>query len=111
MTTLAEKMKVYEELTDTLASLEKEIKDEVMSLGSSQNVGRVKATFYPNGKGSWNWEDMAKSLEPDDELVEKYTEVKVTVKWNKLVDELAPPDDFKEKFYTAGTPFVSLSVK
>ena len=111
MTTLSEKMAALENLTDQVDALKKEIEDEVMALGQSQQVGRVKATLYPQGRGSWDWENMAKMLEPDEELIDKHTEVKVTVKWNKIADELNPPEDFKLKFYTPGTPFVSVTVK
>jgi len=111
MTTLAEKMKVLEDLHDQYNALEQEIKDEVMALGQSQQVGRVKATFYPNGQGKWDWESMAKSLEPDDELIKQFTEVKVTVKWNKLAERMNPSEEYKQRFYTAGNPFVAVSVK
>jgi len=109
--TLAEKMAEFEDLSIKLQMLEDEIASEVMELQASQQVGRVKATYYPQGRGKWDWESCAKTLEPDDELIEKHTETKVTVKWNKIVDELDPDDEFKQNFYTPGTPFVSVSVK
>lgn len=119
MITLAEKMKVLEDLHDQYNVLEQEIKDEVMALGQSQQVGRVKATFYPNGQGKWDWESIAKFLEPDDELIEQFTETKVIVKWNKIAEKLAgdslktyqEDSQFKGCFYTTGNPFVAVSVK
>jgi len=123
MTTLAEKMKVLEDLHDQYNALEQEIKDEVMALGQSQQVGRVKATFYPNGQGKWDWESWAKTYSNGnlnfDKVVEQYTETKITIKWNKVVDELTlggtkqlqELENVKERFYISGNPFVSVSVK
>ena len=115
MNTLSEKMKKLETLHDEISALEAEIEAEVAALGSSQQVGRVKATWYPNGKGRWNWEKMALTLGADGDIIEKHTKTKITIGWQKIVEEMekqAGKDmDFREEFYTPGKPFVSISVK
>lgn len=108
---LADKIKQYEETYFNLQALEEEIKEEVAQLGQSQQVGRVTASWFPNGRGKYDWESIAKSLEPDDEIIDANTETKVTVKWKKIAEQLEATDELKNRFYTPGNPFVSISVK
>jgi predicted nucleotidyltransferase len=63
-------------------------------------------------KGVYVWESIAKSLEPDDALIEKHTETH----WNKVAEEATAGDKerlkaLKEQFYVAGATFAQCRVK
>ncbi len=52
---------------------------------------------------------MARYLEPDDEVVKRNS--KVVVDWRKVCDEAGASDEVKQRFYTPGTPTVSIKIK
>ena len=105
---LSEKLKQWRDLQEQADALAEEIKAEVLELKQTIKGDGVVAT-YGKGRGSYDYESLAMRLEPDDEIVERYSTTKVN--WRKVVDELQPPDDLKEKFYTPGKPYVSLKIK
>lgn len=63
-------------------------------------------------KGTYEWENIAKSLEPDDEIITKWTEIR----WNKIAEELGSLDkealeNRKKLYYTEGATFAQCRVK
>lgn len=98
---LSEKMKKWEDLQVEAQAIEKEIIAEVLALGKSQTVGRVTASYRKSsGNGSYNYESMVMELEPDQEIVDKHTEVVTTVKWKDIAEEVGVTPELKEKYYT-----------
>ena len=115
--TLSEMMQKYETLKRECDELEAMIKSEVIALGSSQKVGNVSATLS-KGRGSYDWEKIARGLEPDEETVAKYTSTTVKTDWKLMVEEFStvrPAEEIetlKQKFYTeGGAPTVSVKLK
>jgi len=90
--------------------------DRVRTLGNAvvplvaQFVGRliIEATFG-RGRTRYDWEAIAKTLEPDDELIRKYSRVQVD--WRKVALELNPPEDLKQRFAIPGEPYVTLKLE
>jgi len=122
---LSEKMQRWEQLQDEIAktvaplkseadALEKEIQADVLLLGKTQTVGRVTASYRKSkGNGSYNYQNIVMELEPDPEIVNKHTEVKTTIGWKAIVDEIGVDDVIKQKYYTPAkdsAPTVTVSL-
>lgn len=122
---LSEKMERWAQLQDDIVktvaplkseadALEKEIQAEVLTLGKSQAVGRVTASYRKSkGNGSYNYQNIVMEVEPDPEIVDKHTEVVTTVKWKAIVDEIYVDDAIKAKHYTPAkdsAPVVTVSL-
>ena len=62
-------------------------------------------------KGTYDWKNIALQLEPDDEVIEKHTEIH----WNKIAEETAETPEvlkkWKDEFYMAGAIFAQCRVK
>jgi len=99
----------WEELKLEISKLEAEIKKEVLSLGKTQQVGNVKASFA-NGRKTYNYEGIAKVIDVPPEVMDAHTQTKQITDWTKLVKELSPPEDIMSQFVKVGNPSVSLSV-
>lgn len=104
---LSEKMNKWEELKAEVDAIEDEIKAEVLALAKTQKVGKVTAT-YSAGRGSYDYEQMAMRLEPEQEVIDKNT--KPVTDWRKVCEDAGATDELKEKFYKPGTPYVSLKL-
>jgi hypothetical protein len=105
---LAEKMERWAALKEAADKLEAEIKEEVMALGKTQKANGVTAT-YSNGRGSYDYESMAMKLEPDTEVVQEHSTVKVN--WRAVCEATDGYEDAKEFFYKPGSPYVSVKLK
>ena len=105
---LSEMMSEYYELKQQCASLEKRIKDEVLKLAKSQQVGNVKAT-YTKGRTLVDYKAIAEPL-ADSDTVYEFSEQKVD--WRKVY--LAIQDTVEPSIVSANTvisePSVSLKV-
>ena len=106
--TLKQKMEQWRDLQTQADALAEEIKAEVFELRQTIKADGVVAT-YSKGRGSYDYEALAMSLEPDDYIVERYTVKRVD--WRKVVEDIGATDDLKAKFYTPGKPYVSLKLK
>lgn len=104
---LSERMRIWGELQLKVDNLAKEIKAEVMALGRTQNVGSVTAS-YSIGKGKYDYKAMARKLEPDQDIIDRNTEM-VTA-WRSVCNESGITDDVKVQFYTPGKPYVGLKL-
>ncbi len=105
---LAEKLNKWAELQAQADALKSEIIIEVMQLRQSIKTDKVIAT-YSDGRGSFDYESMAMSIEPEDEIIRKHS--KTVVDWRKVCEESGVTDEVKAKFYTPGTPYVSLKIR
>lgn len=110
METLADKMVRWGALQGETAALEAEIRAEVMALQQTQKAGNVVAT-YGQGRGVYDYQAIAATLEPDDNLVERHTKVVTSVDWRGLCGAAGMTDELKARFYTPGAPYVSLKLK
>lgn len=106
--TLKEKLERWRDLQRQADALAEEIKTEVMELQQTIKADGVVAT-YSKGRGSYDWESIAKALEPDDEIVKRYS--RVDTDWRKVAEEVGAPDELKAQFYRPGSPYVSLRLK
>lgn len=95
----------YQKRADELAA---EIKEEVLALGTTQKVENVIAT-YNSGRGTYDYQSIAMRLEPDQEIVDANT--KPVTDWKKVCEDAGMTEEIKEKFYTPGSPSVSLKLK
>lgn len=116
MATLAEKLLRWRELEVEKFLLEKEIADEVIPLGKSQQVENVIAEYRASDKnGSYDYESMGRSINPPLEVIEQFTVTpEPYVEWKKLVDRMNPSDELKASFYTppvGGSPKVTVKLK
>jgi hypothetical protein len=110
MNSLADKMKLWEYLKKQIEELEKSIEEEVLALGKTQQVGLVSAS-YSKGRGSYNYEGIAKQFNVSQEVIEKYTSVETKVDWKKLVEGLEISEEIKQQFYSeGGTPSVKIKL-
>lgn len=74
-----------------------------------QTIKTEHATaVYSDGRGSYDYEAIAKILEPDPELIERHS--RVSVDWRKVCEEAGMTEELKEKFYRPGKPYVSLKI-
>ena len=105
---LSEKMERWGQLRAELDTLEVEIQSEVLGLQKTQKVGPVTAT-YSGGRGSYNYEAMGLALQPGADLVQGYS--KMVVDWRKVCDAVGVDADVRLRYYTPGTPSVSLKLK
>lgn len=105
---LAEKIERWAKLQVEADILAAEITEEVMALKQTVKTGSAIAT-YSEGRGSYDYEEIAKYIEPDDEVVKRNS--KVVVDWRKVCEESGLTEDVKQKFYKPGKPYVSLKLK
>ena len=110
---LAEKMSEWGILKSQLDALEQSIVDEVKVLGKTQSVGNVEAKYRKSStNGSYNWEYIVGAIEPDMEIIEKYTvQPPPKTDWKKIADEVGVSDEIKNKFYTQAVSEPSVTVK
>ena len=106
---LTEKMARWEELKIEISRLESEITKEVISLGKTQQVGNVRASFA-NGRKTYNYEAIAKSIEIPDDVFAAHTKQKIETDWTSLVKELSPPEEIMAQHVKVGDPTVSLKI-
>ena len=106
---LTEKIARWEELKIEISKLEAEIKKEVCTLGKTQQVGNVKASFS-KGRKTYNYEGIAKSVDASDELITLHTQQKTVTDWTKLVKELSPSEEVMNQFVKVGASSVSLKI-
>ena len=107
MMTLKKKLEQWRDLQAQADALAEEIRAEVLALGQTIRADGVVATY--GSRGRYDYEALAKFLEPDDETIQRHTVVKID--WRKVVDEVGAPDELRAKFYTPGAPYVSLKLK
>jgi len=80
---LATKLLEWGEAKEALEALEQEIKDAVLTLGNTQTVGNVRAT-YSNGKTTFDYE--AAGASADQATIEANT--KTVVDWRGVCQDL-----------------------
>lgn len=112
---LSEKMTEWGILRKQMDFLEKEIQEEVIVLGKTQTVGVVTAKYRKSStNGSYNWEYIVMELEPEQELVDKFTvQPPPKVDWKKIAEELKVEESLMKKHYTEpkeGVPTVTLQL-
>jgi len=98
-----------------IAPLEEEIKTAVLISGDTVEAKArplvsevIVQAKYSKGRGSYNWENIAVRLKPDQEIIDKHS--KVTVSWLKVCQAVGYSDELKGQHYTPGTPSVSLKL-
>ena len=104
---LAEKMDEWGILKYRADMLERQIKEEVLQLSSSQSVGIVTAR-YSKGRGSYDYEQIARVVEPNIEIVEKHR--KISYDWKSICEESGASKKEMEMFYKEGSPSVTLKL-
>jgi len=107
--TLHEKMVTWAYLAKAAAEWEAQIKDEVMRLKQTITAGGARAT-YTIGRGRYDYEQIAKELGADDDLV--YANSKWVTDWRKVGEALGMDGepDLMEAHFTPGNPGVSLKL-
>ena len=102
---LAAKILRWEELNTVIGRLAKEIEEEVLSLGKTQDVGNIRVT-YSKGRRSFDYK--AAGSREDEETIKKYTKttVSVTTNWKKMCDELRITDIP----FTQGNPSAKIKI-
>lgn len=107
---LAEDMSEWGTLKEKLDALEAKIIDEVRSLGKTQVVGRVTAS-YSKGKGSYDYHGIAQELTYTQQV--ELAHCKTVYDWKSIAEDSGMTDEIKEKFYIppSGLPTVSVKLK
>lgn len=106
--TLAERMLLWGQLKIQLLNLEEEIKVTVLDLKATQVAGKVKAS-YSEGRGSYDWEEIAQETGADEMVVAKHTAP--TTNWKKVCDEIGVPEQIMRSHFSLGRPSVSLKIE
>jgi hypothetical protein len=85
MSELAKDMLEWESLKRSLDRLEASIKERVIALGKTQNVGNVRAT-YSGGRRSFDYETPGRAADP--EIIKAFTETKIveTTAWKEICE-------------------------
>ena len=108
---LTDKLQAWASQKKALDDLEYEIKEEVLSLGSSVAHGETQVKFT-KGTTKCDYKSVvAREESPDKEaLIKKYSTEKVTVKWKSVVDDLGVPSEKLEPFKVTGDHKVTLTL-
>lgn len=107
-TTLAERMLLWGQLKLQLLEVEEKIKAQVMEVKETQEAGRVRAV-YSEGRGSYDWKNMADFIVPNEEILSKFTTQ--STDWKKVCEATGVPDEIKQNHYSPGKPTVSLKIE
>ena len=86
-------MKKWGVLRELLDGVEKEIKQEVLALGKTQDVDGVRAS-YGNGRKAYDYEAIARLIGVTDDEIKSYSHT--VVDWKKIVDDLNASDAVRE---------------
>ena len=89
-----------EQIEFRLEELRNEIQKYVDKEGPVR-YGRMRAR-YLKGRNKYNWENIVLIQEPDDALIQKYTNE--SVDWRKVASELGVPKEIKDRFTVQGKP-------
>lgn len=81
---LAQKMLEWEQLIDHVKLLEAEIKTAVLSMGKTQTVGNVRAS-YSGGRRTFDYETPGRAA-PEPFIVE-FTEMKFITDWKSVCEK------------------------
>jgi len=104
---LAEAMIDYSKLSRELEALEAMISRTVLSLGKTQTVGDVRAT-YSNGRGSYDYESAAREMLSEDRICQLTPDhTKSSVDWRSLCKS-AGIDNLSEFYTQTSGPSVSI---
>ena len=96
--TTQEKLATWSNLVRQADALKSEILSE---LGEGEEIKIPGAKAYTSpGRGTYAYEEMAMRLEPEQEVIYRYT--KTVVDWKAVCDEVGYDDELKKKFYTPG---------
>lgn len=106
--TLKEKLERWRDLQAAADKLAEEIKAEVLELQQTIR-GKGVVASYGKGRGSYDYEAIAKEIQPPRPIIEKWSTLKVN--WRGVVEEAGVPPEIKAKYYKPGTPYVSLRLK
>lgn len=109
---LAELMATWEALAIVIQDVEGKIQEQVMALGQTVVVGRCRAT-YSGGRGQYDYEGLAKQLEPPKYIVDQHTVPKVD--WMGVCKDVSDIreldwDALREKHYTPGKTVVNVKL-
>ena len=90
--------------------LKAEIEAAVLAKGKELRLSTGPKCIFTS-RGEYDWKNIALQLEPDDNVIEKHTEIH----WNKIAEETAETPEvlekWKDEFYTAGATFAQCRVK
>jgi hypothetical protein len=90
--------------------LKTEIEAAVLAKGKELRLSTGPKCILTS-RGEYDWHNVALQFEPDDDVIEKHTEIH----WNLIAQEAAPDEEtlekWKKEFYTAGTEFAQCRVK
>ena len=106
-TVLAKKMIEWGELKAQMDALEDEIKAEVLTIGKTQTVGNVRATFSNPRKTYQPWDEAVMEAEPEGLDPKNYEIVTVSTDWQKAATDYG----IERKSWTDPTAKPSVSVK
>lgn len=104
--------KKWAKLMAELETLEAEMAEHVQDLATapdspkSGQIGGVKWTYTV--KGSYDWEALARHLEPDEATIARFS--KVVVDYRKLALAMNPSDEDQQAVYKPGSPSISFKV-
>ena len=87
----------YAETKAKLDTLESQIKAEVLSIGKSQAIAGVKATYY-NESAEYDYFGAVNDMHPSREMIDKFTvtTISTVTKWKELSEAIgADLDKFK----------------
>lgn len=107
-TTKMEQWLAYRKMIDDMTAKAEELKKEIEAEGREVKIPGAECieTF----KGTYDWEHIAMTFDPDDNLVEKFT----STAWNKVAEAAAPSkkelEEVKKQYYDQGVKFWQLRI-
>lgn len=107
--TLSDKLRIWGKMKAHLTRIEEDIKQEVLALKKTQQVGNVTAKYH-EGRGFNDYPKIAAALSISKERIEAFTETKSVIDWISLFTEVKIPEDIRRKYYTPGKPSVNLKL-
>jgi len=105
-------MEQWAELKKQLDEVEKEIKEEVISLGKSQTHGEVHAKFT-KGKDKVDYQAAVQNVPDSKEKtasVVEHSSTKVTIKWKSVAEDLNVSEETLKNLTTTGDPKVDVKL-